>query len=148
MKSTGPGVAVLVGQRRIWCRIHGRALLRDLLLIMPAQMTKEERYKIACANFLTQHPEVARELDALSPREAEILGLSIDEFRHGKLAKHLASHANSQGIDSAELVIDLAARSEPERKAMLLERHKEIALHLHIGWEDYRDLNPHVKDLG
>ncbi len=110
-------------------------------------MTKEERYEIACTKFLGQHPEIKSELESLSPQEAAILHISLEDFKKWKLSEYLNKYAEYEGIDVAEFIISLAARSDAEQKEMLIERHKETAECLYIGWEEYCELNPHIKDL-
>jgi hypothetical protein len=110
-------------------------------------MNERDHHKLACENFLARHPEVKAELDALSQREAGILGISLDEFREWKLGERLQEQADLSGVDVGDFIISVAARSESERKAWMLERHKQTAEAMGMDFEEYCELNPHIKKL-
>jgi hypothetical protein len=107
----------------------------------------KERYRIACDRFLEQHPEVQRKLDFLNPAEAQVLGLSIDDYQQLELNKEFKKEAKLLSIDSVKLVMRYAADSKEEFEIMLKEYYKKKADDLWIPWEEFCRLNKFEKWL-
>jgi len=107
----------------------------------------KERYRIACDRFLEQHPEVQRKLDFLNPAEAQVLGLSIDDYQKLELNKEFKKEAELLGIDSVELVMRYAAADSEEFEIMQKEYYKGMADNLGLTWEEFCELNksPYAK---
>jgi Family of unknown function (DUF6388) len=109
-------------------------------------MNKQERYDLACANFLERHSRIKLEIDALTQQEADCLDLSLSEFREIRVKEHLQKYANERGIDFVDLIIELAGRSDKERRLMRIEHRKAIAEALNLTWQEYCAMNPHLAD--
>ena len=102
---------------------------------------KEERYTYAIQKFLIANPTLQNELNQLDPNTAQNLGVTLVEYRECKLSEEFTDHAKAIGKDITDLIIDLCAKNEIDRQAMILEDLRDRASSLGVEWEDYKALN-------
>lgn len=93
-------------------------------------IAKELRHHTALDQFLAGNPDL----------QAQIGGLSTKEQAQ-QVEWEFEAHAEEQGIEVWELVLETIATSPEELKAMRLEVHHEVAEALGMDWDDYRQLN-------
>ncbi|MDE1166267.1 MAG: DUF6388 family protein [Pseudomonas sp.] len=91
---------------------------------------KADRNTAAIELFKKANPELLDEIKALSDKEQQ-----------QQIQWAFEDQAESQGIESWELALQLIAQSPEELKAMRLEVHQEVAEALGLSWEEYRDFN-------
>ena len=91
---------------------------------------KESRNELALDTFIKAHPHLIEEMKELSheDRQQQILWAFEDE-------------AQSRGLDTWELALELIARSPEELVAMRREVHQEVAEALDMSWEEYCGFN-------
>ncbi|GLX88309.1 hypothetical protein Pfra02_08780 [Pseudomonas fragi] len=91
---------------------------------------KESRNELALDTFIKAHPHLIEEMKELSheDRQQQILWAFEDE-------------AQSRGLDTWELALELIARSPEELAAMRREVHQEVAEALDMSWEEYCGFN-------
>lgn len=93
-------------------------------------IAKESRQAVALQRFAEANPQMREEIKDLGAHEQEQqIQWAFDDA------------AEEQGLQSWELVLQLIAESEDERKAMWLEVHREVAQTLDMSWEEYCDFN-------
>lgn len=91
---------------------------------------KESRNELALDTFIKAHPHLIEEMKELSheDRQQQILWAFEDE-------------AQSRGLDTWELALELIARSPEELAAMRREVHQEAVEALDMSWEEYCGFN-------
>jgi len=78
------------------------------------------------ARFFAKNPHIKCKIDALTEREADILGVPLDEWRHIEAHKEISKAAASFGEDSHEFFLRFVANSEEEYAAMVAANRAAI----------------------
>ncbi|AAZ36506.1 DUF6388 family protein [Pseudomonas savastanoi pv. phaseolicola] len=93
-------------------------------------MNTLEWNEAALAKYLATHPTLKDEISALSPKEQK-----------QQLQWAFEDEAESQGIETWELALELIAESPEQLQSMRLEAHRQVAEALGMDWEEYCGLN-------
>ena len=93
-------------------------------------MNQEEWIDAALAKYIDTNPLLKEEIANLSPKDQQ------DQIRWA-----FEDEAESQGLETWELVLTFIADSPEQLKTMRLEAHKEAAQTLGIDWDEYRAAN-------
>ena len=96
-----------------------------------------DNHQLALDRFLTEHPEVASELDSLNPLAAQARGETLAQYRAERLHEAFEAHAERQGLFAWELTLKLTAESPAAFAAQRLEVHREVAQMAGLSWEEY-----------
>lgn len=81
--------------------------------LTPEQITQ------GLARFLAKNPSIQCKIDALTEREADLLGVPLDEWRHLEVHKEVAKAAASLGEDGHEYFLRFVANTEEEYAALV-----------------------------
>lgn len=100
-----------------------------------------DNHQLALDRFLSEHPEVATQLNTLNPLEARAKGETLAEYRAERLHEAFEAQAELQGLFAWELTIKLTAESIEAFEAQRLEVHKEVAQMAGLSWADYCQLH-------
>jgi Family of unknown function (DUF6388) len=109
------------------------------------KMNEKQRFNSALEVFLNRNKFVQKEIQSLTPEGAKAIGLSFDELRENELQKLFIKHAESLGQTPYELVLSLTVESEEEKAFLITINHKSTADMLGMTWDEYLDINPHLK---
>ncbi|EGH01083.1 hypothetical protein PSYAE_03760 [Pseudomonas amygdali pv. aesculi str. 0893_23] len=93
-------------------------------------MNTLEWNEAALAKYLATHPPLKDEISALSPKEQK-----------QQLQWAFEDEAESQGIETWELALELIAESPEQLQSMRLEAHRQVAEALGMDWEEYCGFN-------
>lgn len=91
---------------------------------MPALTPEQNAYGLA--QFLARAPDLKRQIDALTEREADCLGVSLEEFRRSKTQIAIAEAAQLSGEDNHEFFLRFVAKSEEEYAVMVAANRASI----------------------
>ncbi|PHX52338.1 hypothetical protein AO354_17840 [Pseudomonas syringae pv. syringae] len=80
--------------------------------------------------ILATHPTLKDEISALSPKEQQ-----------QQVQWAFEDEAESQGIETWELALELIAESPEQLQSMRLEAHRQVAEALGMDWEEYCGFN-------
>lgn len=86
----------------------------------------EEQMKKGRERFLAGHADACAVDDGLSQREADILGIQLEDHRNIKTMELLRTHARSIGAPADELFWSLCFDSTEEFNAFLAENRAAI----------------------
>ncbi len=100
-----------------------------------------ETHQLALDRFLTEHPEVAAQLDTLNPLAAQAKGETLAQYRAERLHEAFEAEAERQGLFAWELTLKLTAESVQAFEAQRLDVHKEVAQMAGLSWDEYCTLN-------
>lgn len=93
-------------------------------------IAKEFRQAVALERFAEANPQLLAEIAQLSEHDqAQQIQWAFED------------EAETQGLQSWELALQLIAASPEELQAMRLEVHREVAEALGMSWEEYCGLN-------
>lgn len=104
-------------------------------------MSFEQRYSAAHEKFFAENPSALQAIESVSAAEIEASGSTVGEYRTQQRYVAFAEAAQSRGLELDEFVIQLLAESPAQAKAWRLERHREQADALGIGWAEYKQVN-------
>jgi hypothetical protein len=90
---------------------------------------------------LTEHPEVATQLDTLNPLAAQAKRETLEQYRAERLHEAFEAEAERQNLFAWELTLKLTADSPEAFEAQRLEVHKEVAQMAGLSWADYCQLH-------
>ncbi|WXF88948.1 DUF6388 family protein [Pseudomonas syringae pv. atrofaciens] len=93
-------------------------------------MNTLEWNEAALAKYLVTHPTLKDEISALSPKEQQ-----------QQVQWAFEDEAESQGIETWELALELIAESPEQLQSMRLEAHRQVAEALGMDWEEYCGFN-------
>ncbi|MBS7459080.1 DUF6388 family protein [Pseudomonas syringae] len=93
-------------------------------------MNTLEWNEAALAKYLAIHPTLKDEISALSPKEQQ-----------QQVQWAFEDEAESQGIETWELALELIAESPEQLQSMRLEAHRQVAEALGMDWEEYCGFN-------
>lgn len=93
-------------------------------------MNTLEWSEAALAKYLATHPTLKDEISALSPKEQQ-----------QQVQWAFEDEAESQGIETWELALELIAESPEQLQSMRLEAHRQVAEALGMDWEEYCGFN-------
>lgn len=91
----------------------------------------EEQLAKGRKRFLDGYPKIRLYIDALTQREADAMGITLEHLRETETMRYLGQVANATGIDSTELFWSGIADTA-EELGQMLER-QEVAMKLHLG---------------
>ncbi|MCF5052929.1 DNA repair protein [Pseudomonas syringae] len=100
-----------------------------------------DNHQLALDRFLSEHPEVASELDTLNPLAAQAKGETLAQYRAERLHEAFEAEAERQGLFAWELTLKLTAESPQAFEAQRLEVHKEVAQMAGLSWAEYCQLH-------
>lgn len=100
-----------------------------------------DNYQRALDRFLSEHPDVAAELDGLNPLAAQARGESVAQYRTERLYEAFEAQAEREGLFAWELTLKLTTDSSQAFEAQRLEVHKEVAQMAGMSWADYCQLH-------
>ena len=100
-----------------------------------------DNHQLALDRFLTEHPEVASELDSLNPLAAQAKGETQAQYRAERLHEAFEAEAERQGLFAWELTLKLTADTPQAFEAQRLEVHKEVAQMAGLSWVEYCQLH-------
>jgi hypothetical protein len=86
----------------------------------------KEQIATGYRRFLAEHPDVRARVDAITTRDAEIVGVDLDELRSAEIGRCLQSAADADGEDGFEYLVELAVDSAEERQALYAERDASV----------------------
>ncbi|MBD8094992.1 DNA repair protein [Pseudomonas fluorescens] len=96
-----------------------------------------DNHQRALDRFLSEHPEVATQLDTLNPLAAQAKGETLAQYRAERLHEAFEAEAERQHLFAWELTLKLTAESAEAFEAQRLEVHKEVAQMAGLEWEEY-----------
>lgn len=96
-----------------------------------------DNHQRALDRFLSEHPQVATQLDTLNPLAAQAKGETLAQYRAERLHEAFEAEAERQNLFAWELTLKLTAESSEAFEAQRLEVHKEVAQMAGLGWEEY-----------
>ncbi|WP_407310432.1 DUF6388 family protein [Pseudomonas sp. nanlin1] len=97
----------------------------------------EQRHQAALERFLSDHPEVASELNNLNPLLARAAGLTPEQYRAERLHEAFEEEAQRRDLFAWELTLQLTAESPEAFQTQRLEVHREVAEMAGMQWADY-----------
>lgn len=100
-----------------------------------------ENHQLALDRFLSDHPDLVKELDTLNPLAAQAKGQTLAHYRAEHLHAAFEAHAEQQGLFAWELTLKLTAESPEAFEARRLDVHKEVAQMAGMGWAEYCQLH-------
>ena len=100
-----------------------------------------DNHQRALDRFLTEHPEVATQLDTLNPLAAQAKRETLEQYRAERLHEAFEAEAERQNLFAWELTLKLTADSPEAFEAQRLEVHKEVAQMAGLSWADYCQLH-------
>lgn len=100
-----------------------------------------DNHQRALDRFLSEHPEVATQLDTLNPLAAQAKGETPAQYRAERLHEAFEAESERQHLFAWELTLKLTAESAEAFEAQRLEVHKEVAQMAGLGWEEYCQLH-------
>lgn len=95
----------------------------------------------ALDRFLSEHPQIAHELDHLNPLAAQAVKQSAKEYRQERLNEAFEAEAERLGFFAWELTLQLTCETDEEFQAQRLEVHREVAQMAGMDWAEYCELN-------
>ncbi|MBD8184788.1 hypothetical protein IFU20_01225 [Pseudomonas viridiflava] len=104
-------------------------------------MSISNRYQAAHDKYFAGNPEAAAEIESVSVRMLDNLGITMEEWRKTQRYLVFAKAAEANGFEIDEFVIHLMAESPGQAHAWRLERQRRLADALGIPWDEYRQLN-------
>lgn len=99
-----------------------------------------DNHQLALDRFLSDHRELATELDTLNPLAAQAKGETPTKYRAERLNEAFEAEAERQGLFAWELTLKLTADSPETFAAQRLEVHKEVAQMAGLSWAEYCEL--------
>ena len=96
-----------------------------------------DNHQRALDRFLSEHPQVATQLDTLNPLAAQAKGETLAQYRAERLHEAFEAEAERQHLFAWELTLKLTAESAEAFEAQRLEVHKEVAQMAGLEWEEY-----------
>lgn len=93
-------------------------------------IAKESRHDCAIEKFKAANPTLLDEIKALSPQEQQ-----------QQIQWAFEDEAESRGLESWELALELIAQSPEELHKMRIETHRDVADALGMSWEEYCGFN-------
>ena len=96
-----------------------------------------DNHQRALDRFLSEHPQVASQLDTLNPLAAQAKGETLAQYRAERLHEAFEAEAERQHLFAWELTLKLTAESAEAFEAQRLEVHKEVAQMAGLEWEEY-----------
>lgn len=96
-----------------------------------------DNHQRALDRFLSEHPEVATQLDTLNPLAAQAKGETLAQYRAERLHEAFEAEAERQHLFAWELTLKLTAESAEAFEEQRLEVHKEVAQMAGLEWEEY-----------
>jgi len=100
-----------------------------------------DNHQCALDRFLSEHPDVALELNTLNPLAAQAKGETLAQYRDERLHEAFEAEAERQGLFAWELTLKLTADSREAFEAQRLEVHKEVAQMAGLSWAEYCQLH-------
>jgi len=100
-----------------------------------------DNHQRALDRFLSEHPDVALELNTLNPLAAQAKGETLAQYRAERLHEAFEAEAERQGLFAWELTLKLTAESPQAFEAQRLEVHKEVAQMAGLSWAEYCQLH-------
>jgi hypothetical protein len=100
-----------------------------------------DNHQRALDRFLSEHPDVALELNTLNPLAAQAKGETLAQYRDERLHEAFEAEAERQGLFAWELTLKLTADSPEAFEAQRVEVHKEVAQMAGLSWVEYCQLH-------
>jgi hypothetical protein len=82
----------------------------------------EEQIAVGYHRFLAQDPEAAAQVNAITQKLADSVGVDLREYRQLEARRALAERADMLGIDPFEYLLRFAVETDAERQRILLAR--------------------------
>jgi ferritin-like metal-binding protein YciE len=76
--------------------------------------------------FFERYPHLLREADAITDRDAEILGTSVSELKEIAKYRAIAGAAKAMGKDSLMMLMELGSSSKEELDQLIAAQNSQI----------------------
>ncbi|OPA85207.1 DNA repair protein [Pseudomonas fluorescens] len=100
-----------------------------------------DNHQRALDRFLSEHPDVATQLNTLNPLAAQAKKETLAQYRAERLHEAFEAEAERQHLFAWELTLKLTADSPDAFEAQRLEVHKEVAQMAGLSWAEYCQLH-------
>lgn len=104
-------------------------------------MSFKEHLQEARAKFFTQNPELAADIDQVSPSVIEACGITVDDYRRQKRMEIYANAQVASGRDPFAFCAKILGAPAELEQEWRLENHRSTAEALGMDWDEYKKLN-------